>query len=30
VAVRSFTAARTSLDEIFVKVYGETHDMAEA
>jgi len=30
VAVRSFTTARTSLDEVFIKVYGETHDMAEA
>jgi ABC-2 type transport system ATP-binding protein len=30
VAVRSFTAARISLDEVFIKVYGETHDMAEA
>jgi ABC-2 type transport system ATP-binding protein len=29
VAVRSFTTARTSLDEVFIKVYGETHDMAE-
>ena len=30
VAVRSFTTTRTSLDEVFIKVYGETHDMAEA
>lgn len=30
VAVRAFTTARTSLDEVFIKVYGETHDMAEA
>lgn len=30
VAVRSFTTARTSLDEIFIKVYGEAHEMAEA
>ncbi|MET1086946.1 MAG: ABC transporter ATP-binding protein [Arthrobacter sp.] len=30
VAVRSFTTVRTSLDEVFVKVYGENHDMAEA
>jgi ABC-2 type transport system ATP-binding protein len=30
VAVKSFTTARTSLDEVFIKVYGETHDMAEA
>ncbi|MFF2242828.1 ABC transporter ATP-binding protein [Arthrobacter sp. NPDC058130] len=30
VAVRSFTTARTSLDEVFIKVYGESHDMAEA
>lgn len=30
VAVRSFTPARTSLDEIFIKVYGEDHHMAEA
>jgi ABC-2 type transport system ATP-binding protein len=30
VAVRSFTPARTSLDEIFIKVYGEDHQMAEA
>jgi ABC-2 type transport system ATP-binding protein len=29
VAVRSFTTARTSLEEIFIKVYGDTHDMAE-
>jgi ABC-2 type transport system ATP-binding protein len=25
VAVRSFTTARTSLEEIFIKVYGEQH-----
>lgn len=30
VAVQSFTTARTSLDEVFIKVYGESHDMAEA
>jgi ABC-2 type transport system ATP-binding protein len=30
VAVRSFTTARTSLEEIFVRVYGENHEMAEA
>ncbi|MCB5280777.1 MULTISPECIES: ATP-binding cassette domain-containing protein [unclassified Arthrobacter] len=30
VAVRSFTTARTSLDEVFIKVYGENHNMAEA
>jgi ABC-2 type transport system ATP-binding protein len=30
VAVKSFTTARTSLDEVFIQVYGETHDMAEA
>jgi ABC-2 type transport system ATP-binding protein len=30
VAVRSFTTARTSLDEIFIMVYGEDHQMAEA
>ncbi|WP_320536377.1 ATP-binding cassette domain-containing protein [Pseudarthrobacter sp. IC2-21] len=30
VAVRSFTTARTSLDEIFIRVYGEEHQMAEA
>ncbi|MCU1532912.1 MAG: transporter ATP-binding protein [Arthrobacter sp.] len=29
VAVRSFATARTSLEEIFVKVYGESHEMAE-
>jgi ABC-2 type transport system ATP-binding protein len=29
VAVRSFTTARTSLDEVFIKVYGENHEMAE-
>lgn len=29
VAVRSFTPARVSLDEIFIKVYGE-HELAEA
>ncbi|MFS0717724.1 ABC transporter ATP-binding protein [Pseudarthrobacter sp. L19] len=30
VAVRSFTSARTSLDEVFIKVYGEQHELAEA
>ncbi|BCW73650.1 ATP-binding cassette domain-containing protein [Arthrobacter sp. NicSoilB8] len=30
VAVKSFATARTSLDEVFIKIYGETHDMAEA
>lgn len=30
VAVKSFTTAMTSLDEVFIKVYGESHDMAEA
>jgi ABC-2 type transport system ATP-binding protein len=30
VAVRSFTTARTSLDEVFIKVYGEAHELAEA
>jgi ABC-2 type transport system ATP-binding protein len=31
VAVRAFTTARTSLDEVFIQVYGEeSHDMAEA
>jgi len=30
VAVRSFTTARTSLDEVFIKVYGEQHELAEA
>lgn len=30
VAVKAFTTARTSLDEVFIKVYGDTHDMAEA
>jgi ABC-2 type transport system ATP-binding protein len=29
VAVRSFTTARTSLDEVFIKVYGETDELAE-
>lgn len=28
VAVRSFTTARTSLDEVFIKVYGENHELA--
>ncbi|BCT77684.1 ABC transporter ATP-binding protein [Sinomonas cyclohexanicum] len=28
VGVRSFTAARTSLDEIFIKIYGEPHGTA--
>lgn len=30
VAVRSFAPARISLDEIFIKVYGEQHELAEA
>jgi ABC-2 type transport system ATP-binding protein len=30
IAVRSFTTARTSLDEVFIKVYGEQHELAEA
>ncbi len=30
VAVRSFTTARTSLEEVFIKVYGEHHELAEA
>ena len=30
VAVKAFTTARTSLEEIFIKVYGENHEMAEA
>ncbi len=30
VAVRSFTTARTSLDEVFIQVYGAAHEMAEA
>ncbi|MDQ0144752.1 ABC transporter ATP-binding protein [Pseudarthrobacter niigatensis] len=30
VALRSFTPARVSLDEIFIKVYGEQHELAEA
>jgi ABC-2 type transport system ATP-binding protein len=30
VAVRSFTTARTSLDEVFIKIYGEQHELAEA
>ncbi|WP_445156000.1 ABC transporter ATP-binding protein [Arthrobacter sp. Hor0625] len=29
VAVRSFATARTSLDEVFIKVYGEQHELAE-
>jgi len=29
VAVRSFTTARTSLEEVFIKVYGESHELAE-
>jgi ABC-2 type transport system ATP-binding protein len=29
VAVRSFTTARTSLEDVFIKVYGESHEMAE-
>src|SRR5688500_14683909 len=29
VAVRSFTTARASLEEIFIQVYGEQHEMAE-
>lgn len=28
--VSAFTTARTSLDEIFVRVYGEAHELAEA
>lgn len=28
VGVRSFTAARTSLDEIFIRIYGEAHGTA--
>jgi ABC-2 type transport system ATP-binding protein len=28
VAVRSFTTARTSLEEVFIKVYGEHHELA--
>lgn len=27
--IRSFTPARISLDEIFIKVYGEQHELAE-
>jgi ABC-2 type transport system ATP-binding protein len=30
VAVRAFTTAGTSLEDIFITVYGESHDMAEA
>ncbi|WP_427007031.1 ABC transporter ATP-binding protein [Pseudarthrobacter sp. H2] len=30
VAVRAFTTAGTSLEDIFIKVYGEAHDMVEA
>ncbi|BCW78903.1 ATP-binding cassette domain-containing protein [Arthrobacter sp. NicSoilC5] len=30
VSLRSFTPARISLDEIFIKVYGEQHELAEA
>ncbi|MDQ0118452.1 ABC-2 type transport system ATP-binding protein [Pseudarthrobacter defluvii] len=30
VGLRSFTPARISLDEIFIKVYGEQHELAEA
>ena len=30
VSLKSFTPARISLDEIFIKVYGEQHEMAEA
>lgn len=29
VAVRSFATARTSLDEVFIKVYGEQHELSE-
>ena len=29
VAVRSFATARTSLEEVFIKVYGESHELAE-
>jgi len=29
VPVRSFTTARTSLDEVFIQVYGENHELAE-
>jgi ABC-2 type transport system ATP-binding protein len=29
VAVKAFTTARTSLEEVFIKVYGENHEMAE-
>lgn len=29
VAVRSFTTARTSLDEVFIKIYGEQHELAQ-
>ena len=27
--IRSFTPARISLDEIFIKVYGEQHELGE-
>ncbi|MEV4988435.1 ABC transporter ATP-binding protein [Pseudarthrobacter sp. LMD1-1-1.1] len=30
VSLRSFTPARISLEEIFIKVYGEQHELAEA
>ncbi|GIU58056.1 ABC transporter ATP-binding protein [Arthrobacter sp. NicSoilC12] len=30
VSLRSFTPARISLDEIFIKVYGEQHELTEA
>jgi len=27
--IRSFTPTRISLDEIFIKVYGEQHELGE-
>ncbi len=30
VGVRAFTTARTSLEDIFIRIYGEAHGMAEA
>jgi ABC-2 type transport system ATP-binding protein len=30
VAVSSFTTERTSLEEIFIRVYGDQHELAEA
>jgi ABC-2 type transport system ATP-binding protein len=30
VAVRSFTTTRVSLEQVFIQVYGEQHEMAEA